>query len=403
MGFWNYIFENILILAIFFAGYELFLKNSKFFNFSRFYFLFGILLCLALPFFRYSILIEVEAKDLLNSASGNFKTIKQISSASLGSLNPEEIIFIGYLMVSLGFLSRFLFQLLQLRKFINNSEIISEIKGIKLRKTDKCLAPFSFFNYIFLDQKTLKHNTRSYTLKHELIHAKQYHSLDVLLVQLVNCFIWVNPIIYFYKKRLIDNLEFITDQEVIKKCAVSTTNYQYQLLSRSLSIPDLPILSFNHSSIKKRIIMLNTRKTNKLQLLKLFILIPFLSLVFYSCNVNEVETINKTSGYSFYFNRNTDNEELQNKVKIFNHFYKDSVALKITNVQYKNDLLNSFSMARKYYDQPDFKKSFLSTGISKSDLNYILTFNEGKIILSSNKNFSVELDKNSNQMFFSQK
>ena len=407
MEFWNYVLENFLLLALFFAGYELFLKNSKFFIFSRFYLLFGILISLILPLFHYTIVIEIQPADFLEATSINFESLLQNSPniSHRNSINFEGFIFAVYLLISLVFFVRFLFQLLQLKKLIITSENISRIKGLKLKRSPKNCGAFSFFNYIFLDQIS-ENKGKNYVLKHELIHAQQYHSLDVLFINLTSIFLWFNPLIYCYKKRIIDNLEFITDHAVLKRTEDKNLksdlkNYQYQLLSQSLAIQHLPILSFSHSSIKKRIIMLNKKAGNKIQLFKISFLIPCLCFIFYSCNIDEVETLDETAEYSFYFNRSTSEKDLQNRIKMFNHFHKTEVALKITDTKYQNNLLDQFTVSRKFKDQPHFTSGYQATGLSKKDIQYLVTFKEGKIILTSDDDFRVELEKDTNQMIIS--
>ena len=408
MEFWNYILENFLLLAVFFAGYELFLKNSKFFTFSRFYLIFGILISFILPLFHYSIQVELHPEDFMNGTSVNFASLSQnLTNISLrNSINFEGFIFSVYLLISLVFFVRFLFQLLQLKKLIIASENISKIKGLKLKRSPKNCGAFSFFNYIFLDKISEKKD-KNYVLRHELIHAQHYHSLDVLFINLASIFFWFNPLMYYYKKRIIDNLEFITDDAVMAKISSENLknelkNYQYQLLSQSLAIQHLPILSFNHSSIKKRIIMLNKKAGNKLQLFKIFLLIPCLCFIFYSCNVDEVASLDENAEYSFYFDKNTSEENLQNRVKIFNHFYKTEVALKITDTKYQNQFLNQFTVSRKFKDQSNFTSGYQATGIAEENISFLVTYREGKIILNSNNSYRIELDNDANRMIISE-
>ena len=407
MEYWNYIIENFLVLAVFFAGYELFLKNSKFFKFSRFYLLFGIIISLLLPLFQYTILIELQPTEFLELGKYNTEEFQQNLSniSSRDSINIETIIISIYLLISFGFFGRFLFQAFQLKRLIDAAENISVIKGVKIKQAPENQRSFSFFNYIFLN-KTSEKSTKSYVLRHELIHAKQFHSLDVIFVNLVQCFLWFNPLIYFLKTRITDNLEFITDDEVTKNTRAldqknELKNYQYQLLSSGLSPHQkMPILSFNHSSIKKRIIMLNKKASSKLHLLKLSFLIPCLSVIFYSCNVDEVEKLDENAEFSFYFNRDTSEKELQSKVSMFNHFYKDSVTLKISDVSYLNGKLNEFTISRKFPGDTGFVQSLSMENQSKKTefANYI-SFKDQKLILKMDPSHKIEISKDTNAAF----
>jgi beta-lactamase regulating signal transducer with metallopeptidase domain len=44
----------------------------------------------------------------------------------------------------------------------------------------------------------------------------QHHTADVLFSRLF-CILWFNPIVWLYKKAMIQNLEFIADKEALKK------------------------------------------------------------------------------------------------------------------------------------------------------------------------------------------
>ena len=149
MEFWNYIFENFLLMAVFFASYELFLKNSKFFTFSRFYLIFGILISFILPLFHYSIQVELHPEDFMDGTSVNFESLSQnLANISLrNSISFEVLIFSVYLLISLVFFVRFLFQLLQLKKLIIASENISKIKGLKLKRSPKTLPSIDLGKY----------------------------------------------------------------------------------------------------------------------------------------------------------------------------------------------------------------------------------------------------------------
>jgi len=88
--------------------------------------------------------------------------------------------------------------------------------GFSFLKTTEDIAPFSFFKYIIFNPSLHNIHELDMILKHEKIHAKQYHTLDILLINLFVIFQWINPFSWFYKKSLQQNLEFIADQETIR-------------------------------------------------------------------------------------------------------------------------------------------------------------------------------------------
>ena len=54
-------------------------------------------------------------------------------------------------------------------------------------------------------------------LLHEKVHSQQRHSIDVLVAHLFAIVFWINPIVWFYKKAIIQNLEFIADNNAIQQ------------------------------------------------------------------------------------------------------------------------------------------------------------------------------------------
>ena len=60
---------------------------------------------------------------------------------------------------------------------------------------------------------------------HERIHIEQKHSIDVLISKLLCLFLWINPITWLYRKAILENLEFIADNQT---AVITNKAYQYQ-------------------------------------------------------------------------------------------------------------------------------------------------------------------------------
>ena len=113
-------------------------------------------------------------------------------------------------------------------------------------------------------------------LTHESIHVKQKHSIDVLLSKLYCAFFWVNPIIWLYRKAMLQNLEFIADNETFQQIE-NKYLYQKTLLKVVTHQHDLSITNqFYQSLIKKRIVMLHTNQSHKKNVLKYAFILPLL-------------------------------------------------------------------------------------------------------------------------------
>jgi len=147
-------------------------------------------------------------------------------------------------------------------------------------------APCSFLNNIFINPEKYDWETYNQILRHEKIHVEQKHSVDLLVAELVIVFQWFNPFAWKYRKALEDNLEYLTDDQLVNHDQVEMTSYQLSLLK--VSAPHFPLnvtTNYNQSLLKKRIAMMNVKKSNLHTAWKYCFLLPL--LVLFVCLLNE--------------------------------------------------------------------------------------------------------------------
>ncbi len=162
---------------------------------------------------------------------------------------------------------------------------IVEVKGDK--------APCSFGNNIFINPELYEWDTYNQIIMHEKVHIEQGHSLDIVLAELVLVFQWFNPFAWLYRGELENNLEFLTDEAVLHKNAVEKSSYQMSLLK--VSAPHLPLsvtTNYNQSLLKKRIVMMNAKKSNIHTMWKYFILVPLMGGL--ACALNQTVAFSQT-------------------------------------------------------------------------------------------------------------
>lgn len=96
-------------------------------------------------------------------------------------------------------------------------------------------------------------------IAHEQAHVRQWHSVDMLLGEFLCIFFGFNPIVWFFRREVRQNLEFLADKNVV--CAgYNRKNYQYHLLCLSQQTTAVYLVNnFNVSFKKKRIIMMNKK------------------------------------------------------------------------------------------------------------------------------------------------
>lgn len=140
-------------------------------------------------------------------------------------------------------------------------------------------APCSFGNNIFINPEKYDWDTYNQILLHEKIHIRQGHSMDIVLAELVLIFQWFNPFAWLYRKELEKNLEFLTDEQLLHHREIEKASYQLSLLK--VSAPHFPLsltTNYNQSLLKKRLAMMNAKKSNVHTTWKYLFLFPLLLL-----------------------------------------------------------------------------------------------------------------------------
>jgi len=150
--------------------------------------------------------------------------------------------------------------------------------GIRIYQVDAPIIPFSFGDSIFINQHQHSLEELEEIIRHEFVHVKQKHSVDIIWGELLCLLNWYNPFAWLLKKSIRQNLEFIADRHVLEQ-GMDRKQYQYLLLkvigNNHFSIAN----QFNFSSLKKRIAMMNKLRSAKFHLVKFMFVLPLVSVM----------------------------------------------------------------------------------------------------------------------------
>ena len=254
----TYIWKSLLCSAIFIGIYFLVFEKQKNHHFKRFFLLSGIVFSLIIPLisFTYGVQEIQKLQDIIYVESET-TVIPITTETSIFTL--ENILFAGYTLVAVFLLFRFCLNLFRLIKDISNGEKIQYGKNILVLEK-KQIHPYSFWNHIFLNKADFENQKiDEKILIHEEAHLDQKHSVDILFVEFLLAVFWFNPALYFYRKAIITNHEFLADEAVLSQ-ENNIPNYQKLLLSELISERILFTHPFNLSNTKKRIKMMTTPK-----------------------------------------------------------------------------------------------------------------------------------------------
>ena len=281
-----YLLKASGVLLVFLLTYELLLKKETFFNLNRAFLLIGLVLALLLPFvvIKEYVVLEPTNNSLIPLSSMNTATTDVVSGFNIGVTE----IFYAIFFLGLGFMFlRFVIQLLSIGKVLRGNKLV-KIHGYTLVEINKDLAPFSFFNYIFLNPQQYREEEIEAVLEHEKVHCREWHSIDVLLAQLVLIVLWINPLSWLYLRSVKQNLEFLADSRATRQ-VTSRRNYEYTMLKISGNLEVIPVTNnFYNSLIKKRIVMLHQSKSSRLNMLKTLVILPVLAVFLWSFNTETV-------------------------------------------------------------------------------------------------------------------
>ena len=119
-------------------------------------------------------------------------------------------------------------------------------------------------------------------MNHELVHVNQKHWLDLLLVEMLRLFQWVNPFVWIYTGFIRLNHEYLADEV---RCSTHPIRQFTKLLlvnqlfnSQVISLSN----SFNYSLNKKRFDMMKKIITSPYRKLKVLFVFPVFAIVFYA-------------------------------------------------------------------------------------------------------------------------
>ena len=202
----------------------------------------------------------------------------------------------GWLLGSLGFIywgivaflcGRFLVQLSSILWLAHTSErvVIHETPVYALRKA---AGPFSFFRMVFLHPESHSDKETDEILTHECTHVSQWHSIDVILSEMMCMACWFNPFVWLLKREVRHNLEYLADNTVIQS-GYDSKSYQYHLLglAHHQSVTTL-YNSFNVLHLKNRIMMMNKKRSPGIVRTKYLIFIPLVGILMLLSNIEAV-------------------------------------------------------------------------------------------------------------------
>jgi beta-lactamase regulating signal transducer with metallopeptidase domain len=381
----HYISQILFFQLCFLLAYELLLKKETFFNYNRWYLLITPVLAILLPLLKLDFLaaaVPENARIMLPAVVIGGETTTEPTPAAM--VTAEEATNINWWLVVYGIglaasFGLFLKKAYNLNKLFRFKET-SEEKGFRIIEIRDSNLACTFFSTVFLGDQ-LSEEEKQQILSHELVHVRQKHSLDLMFFELLKIVLWFNPLIYIYQSRIAGLHEFIADEEVVK--AAGKKNYYEQLLNTAFNTQSISFINqfFNHSLIKKRIVMLQKSKSTTVSKLKFLIIIPLMTvmLTYVACSedkaAEEIQTQQVTEGVLYL-----EVNDLENLTSEESQKMTEAITQASGNPEYNIVEITDGDKSVRWHENPDKSEANItmqrnddktkSSHIDKGDLPY---------------------------------
>jgi len=271
MNWLYYLLEANLYLSVFYGFYRLLLHKETFYQLNRYYLISAAVLAFLLPLtqvsYLHSLLSGNDVKDLVYVTP----VLTETGTVTNNLFQAGQWITAIYLSAVIILFLRLLSSLYRVFSLAVNAPKQKHGKVIHIELKDSAIA-FSFFNLLFIHPQAKEKQT---ILKHELVHIRQKHSLDILFFEFILAFNWFNPITWMIKKDIQLLHEYIADDVTTSK-EVKKHEYAMFLIQNSFGHIPSPLTSqiFNQSILKRRINMLNKKRSAGRARLRLLYVLP---------------------------------------------------------------------------------------------------------------------------------
>ena len=271
-----YIIKSALTLALLYTCIMPLLEKETFHRLNRIIVLGCLLLSFIIP--------------LIHFTSGTNQTIDMVRQAVQlpeilidGNANKQsvwsltDIIVCIYTLGGVAMLSLTAIQTMSLMRRLRRCEHITDNKGNVIVLTDYATSPFCLFHYIVMSHDDYANN-RCFVLTHEQEHIRLRHYIDLIILQFATIIQWFNPFVWLIGKNLKAIHEFEVDEAVLNK-GIDATQYQKFLVIKAVGNRLQPFANnLNKESLKRRIIMMNQKRSNRWMMLKALFIIPVATL-----------------------------------------------------------------------------------------------------------------------------
>lgn len=279
----TYLLEVNLCLALVILLYRGAFQGLTFFTANRLYLLSGILFSVIAPALRLPILHGTweQPSDMAAHFFPGYALAESVSlhSPQIPAVDFSQALWIIYGCITTWHLYKLFADILSVARLIRKYPS-RKLGNVRLVFVGDELPTSSFFNYIFIHQNLQGSGSFRTCVAHELVHCRQGHTGDWLLVRFLSACCWFNPVMRFWRDAITTNHEFIADAQAARQAGRFRYTHLLLDLSSSTQISTLHYFSY-YGQIKSRIIMLHQTPSRTINRLRFLAIVPLAALMLF--------------------------------------------------------------------------------------------------------------------------
>lgn len=283
-----YLLKVNLALILLYGFYRLMVSRDTFFVLRRFtlWAIYGV--ALAVPVLNIAWWIEETSVTATIAESYAVNVLPALEVYAQGpTLTVFDVFVYVYWLVVAVLSLRMMWQLVGIMALARKTQVRS-LAGMRVHCLEGKEGPFSFFRWIFVNPDRHSDDQLHEILTHEYTHVAQWHSVDTMVAEWFSIFCWFNPFAWLLKHEVRINLEFLADDKVLAD-GNARKAYQYHLLGLAYHPNHLDVTNnFNVLPLKKRIKMMNKRRTKQIGKAKYLLFAPLAVALLIVSNIESV-------------------------------------------------------------------------------------------------------------------
>lgn len=271
-----YIIKSAMALALLYTCTMPLLEKETFHRLNRILILGCLIMSFAVPLVHFTGGTNPTV-DMVRQAVQLPEVLIDGDAKELSVWSWADIIICIYIIGTVAIFTMTVVQTSSLILRMRQCEHITDNRGNTIVLTDCATSPFCLFHYIVMSRDDYANN-RNYILTHEQEHIRLGHSIDLIILQAATIIQWFNPFVWLIGKNLKAIHEFEVDEAVLNK-GIDAIQYQKFLVIKAVGNRLQPFANnLNKESLKRRIIMMNQKKSNRWMMLKALFIIPVATL-----------------------------------------------------------------------------------------------------------------------------